>query len=137
MKTGTHEMTIFECGFIKSSKETPGVQILGTIGEETVKAMIWISEKSAWMAHKALRNCGFDTETQDLQELKDNPALLRGHTVQVRVTEDQYGLKVEIVLDIEPNATELAAANAILKGLKPSGSAPTGAPKTSAADSPF
>ena len=117
MRVGRHEMIISDSGFRMSSKSTPGVVMNGTIGDESVSAVIWISEASANLAHKALKNCGFDSTNQDLSELKAAPALLRGSKVLVNVTEDPvYGRKVEIVLDIEPTVAELEVANALLKG---------------------
>ena len=125
MRVGRQEMIVTDTAFLMSSKNTPGVVVNGTIGEESAKAMIWISEASAGMARKALKCCGFDAETRDLQELKDEPYTLRGNAVVVKVSEDpQYGIKVEIALDIEPTKAELSVANNILKGLAPGMAAP-------------
>jgi len=109
-------MTITEVSFTEASTGSPGVVINGTVGDESVKATVWITEKSANLAHKALKNCGFDSDKQDLSELKEKPTLLRGHEVEVNVSENEFGIKCEIALDQTPDEAKMKSANAMLKG---------------------
>ena len=116
MKYGRQKMLISETSFREASTGNPGVVMHGTVGDESMEAVIWITEKSVGMAHKALKNCGFDSDAQDLSELQANPALLRGKDVEVLVSDEPpYGLKVEIMLNSPLSEAKLKSANTLLK----------------------
>lgn len=85
--------------------------------EEAVTARIYITEAAANMAHKALKICGFDTDTQNLQKLLDDPECLKGNVIPVDIFDDPpYGMKCEIVLVKPPAQKTVKALDAMLKG---------------------
>ena len=124
---GLHEMVINDISFREASTGSPGVVIGGTIGEEDVFPVIWITEASAGIARRKLKLCGFNCDDYEdpMGHLAANPTMLRGQKVKVLVEMGDRGIQVDILANTPPSAEKLKAASGFLKDVKKSAPTPT------------
>mgnify|MGYP001610201559 CR=1 FL=1 len=131
MRHGQQQVLI-ECVSLEEVPTNPpkvvaNVKCLTQPEGEEVTAKIWITEKAAGMARRAFKQCGFDLATRSLQELVDDPGLLKGNSVLCDIFDDGvYGLKCEIVLSMPPAKETLAGLDAMLKAAKKTKAADVG-----------
>lgn len=131
MNYGPQEVIIAGAVISESrQKGTPYVGITATTipDGEVVDIPIYITPNSANMAHAQLKACGFDSDVQSLNELAQNPTLLRGNKVMVSIREEIYNgkqqLRVEIMLGKPIGNERLGALDALLQGRPKAGSPP-------------
>lgn len=70
---------------------------LGFDGEDaTLYTRIYITAKAAGIARAKLRKVGFDLDTQQLSEIKQNDSLLTGNEVDVMLTKNGQYMNADI-----------------------------------------
>lgn len=105
MIPGIHDATIIKNGISATRTGTPYAFVRCGVDGEEVPCTIWLTDKAMGMARAALRKCGFDVDTEDLDELRANPQLLAGNKVQIEVEDkEKYGLQGSIVLGSIPKS---------------------------------
>ena len=81
-------------------------------------ANVFITPKSAGMARRALKTCGFDIDAQPLSVLDENPTLLSGRKVPLLVDEWNGRMTISIDLDARAEKAVLDKATAAMRAVK-------------------
>lgn len=94
MRPGKHVGTVIKHTYGHSAqKGTPHFhvefQVDSDTGSEMIAGDIWLTDAAMGMARKSLKAMGYDPDTQDLDALVDNPALLMGHKVTLEIVEEE------------------------------------------------
>lgn len=131
MKAGNYTGTIDEHGTDTSSSGLPfiwfDVEIVDESGFGVVgrcKAFLGGRDEDKTktairMARATLRLCGFDPDTQDVTALDENPHLLKGNKIPVRVSQKEYQGKFYDNYDIAlPRGVDKKQASALTSALR-------------------
>jgi len=90
MNLGRHNAKILKNDVRAAGTGTEFVYLLLEVDGEKIAANIWMSKKSVNMAKVQLRACGFDTASESVLSLKENPNHLTGKIVSIDVEEEEY-----------------------------------------------
>ena len=90
--------------------------------DDTIDALIWLTEKGFGMARASLKVCGFDVDKESLSLLEDNPTYLAGKTVPIVVEEYNGRMRASIVLNAKPTKTQIEKIEKGLREVKKSSS---------------
>ena len=115
-------------------KEAVSIRVQHPIGA-TIEALIWLTPKAMGMARAALKKCGFDSDTHDVQELVDNPTLLEGEEVEIIVQDYKGQRQASVNLRTAPSKKRLSEITKSLRDAKKSDA--DAAPPPSGDDIPF
>lgn len=91
---------------------------------EPWEVMIFVTEKSANMARRQLKICGFDSDARELEELELNPRLLAGRVVPIKFEHYKGKPQARIDMDAPADRAELKRATSLLRNAK-SGDGPS------------
>ena len=82
-------------------------------------AKVWLTEKSMGIARGQLRLCGFDCDTQDIEELNLNPDLLRNVRIKLDVQDKpKYGLQASVFMGQDIGRDRMARITSALRAAK-------------------
>ena len=85
---------------------------------EMIDAYIWLSPKAMGMARAALKKCGFDPDTLDIDDLVEKPTLLEGNEVEIMVEDYKGRRQASINLRTTPPENRLKALSKALRDAK-------------------
>ena len=85
---------------------------------EVVEALVFMTVKSMNMARAQLKRCGFDPDTQELDELVEKPTLLAGNLVEILVEEYKGKRQAKINLNEALGKTRLKSLSLALRHAK-------------------
>lgn len=88
---------------------------------DATEVLIFITDKSMGIARRQLKLCGFNVDTQELEELEDSPKLLAGREIPLVVDYYKGKLQAQIDTNVKPERTAMQAAMAGLRSAKKSG----------------
>jgi len=88
---------------------------------DVTNVLIFLTDKSAGIARRQLKLCGFNVDTQELEEMEDNGRLLEG--VAVPLVVEEYGGKIRAQIDTntKPEKWAMQSAMAGLRAAKKRG----------------
>lgn len=104
------------------------------------EALIWMTQAAMNMARGQLRRCGFDPDTQDIEELATNATLLEGNRVPLLFEVYKGKLQARIDLSGPPAKGEMARLTQALRDAKSQEPGPVSvdeAPPLTDSDVPF
>ena len=121
MNLGRHKATILKNDVRAAGTGTEFVYLLLENAEgEKIASQIWFSKKSMNIAKAQLRACGFDTHSESLLLLKENPKHLAGKKVDIDVEEEEYRgqsqVKARIVTENNISNKRISQLDGLLKG---------------------
>ena len=134
MDLGIQNGTIVSHSLAESQNGTPYVKLKVNIEDEVVDVAVYLSDKAAGMARRALRLCGFDIDTESVYTLQTNTRKLAGNKVEINVHEEEWKGKVKVKYDIaivDPALKEssVAGLDAMLRAAKADEESEEEAPK--------
>ena len=93
--------------------------------EKPLYHRVYVTAKSANIAHAKLKKLGFDTKANKSSEIDDNPGICEGNEVEVVVTKNGEYLNFDIVVEREKKTrAQLSSLDALLKREEPVGQTP-------------
>ena len=90
--------------------------------EKPLYSRVYITEKSANIAHAKLKKVGFDTKARSSSEINDNESICQGNEFLANVFENGKYLNFDIVIEREKKSKEqLNSLDALMKKAAPEG----------------
>lgn len=117
MNEGRHTVTIQRNTIATLGKNPAVVLTCDSEHGELVEVLIWLSEKTIknGMVRGSLKVAGFDPDTLPMSALVDQPELLAGNELPIKVEPYEGKMQARVDLNVPPPANVLADLDAALK----------------------